>query len=157
MEAGASHDVLIFVSQAAPLEALQRLTQSLFSVVEADQVVIFDTLPHTTYLAGVRHEVPTVRRICTEAAREASAGLPPYLEAPVLVEQLSAAVLQYRQLRNQKAVAFLSLENALYLETPTIIAFEPCLKHYTTHPPSQTAYNALLKKVVSHRPNSLFT
>jgi hypothetical protein len=151
-----SHEVLIFISQAAPVEALQRLTKELFSVVVTESIVIFDTLPCSTYLAGVRHQVPSVRRICTSVAREDNAALPAYLEAPVIVDRLAAAVLQYAQLRNMKAVAYISLEDDLYLETATIIAFEPCLKHHTVHPPSNTSYSALLKKVVSHRPNTLF-
>ena len=154
--ASSVHDTLIFVSQVSTPESLSRLANRLFEVVEADNIVVFDTIPSTTYLAGVRHEIPAVRRICSSLAHSDDPKLPPFLESPVLIEGVTAAVIQYAQVHNLKAVAYISLEDLLYLETPTIVAWESCLKHHTTHPPSSTPYSTLLKKVVTHRPNSLF-
>lgn len=147
---------LIFVSQISTPESLNLISKALFNIVDAESTIIFDTLPSSTYLAGVRHAVPTIRRICSSDALSDDKALPPFLESPVLIEGLTAAIIQYAQYHKKKAVAYISLEDILYLEPPTIIAWEPCLKFHVSHPASSTAYATLLKKVVTHRPNSLF-
>jgi hypothetical protein len=149
-------EVLIFISQVSTPESLNRLANALYSVVEAEETIIFDTIPSTSYLAGERFPVPTVRRLCTSSAHSSTTDLPPFLESPVLIEGVTAAIVQHCQLRKQKAIVYISLEDNMFLESPTIIAWESCLKHHIPIPTSSTSYNTLLKKVVSHRPNSLF-
>jgi len=156
--ASEGEDVLILVSQASTPESLNRLVNCLYSIVTGvETTVIFDTIPSSTYLAGERQSVPCVRLLATASANTQLSGLPRFLEAPVLIEGVTAAILQYCQLRKKAAYAYISLEDDLYLEAPTIIAWEPFLKLHVAHPTSSTPYNALLKMVVTHRPNSLFT
>lgn len=155
--ANGEEEVLVFVSQVSTPESLNRLVKCLYDVVsEVETTIVFDTIPSSTYLAGTRFSVPTVRLLATRSANTQLSGLPHFLEAPVLIEGVTAGVIQYCQLRKKAAYAYISLEDDLYLEAPTIIAWEPYLKLHVTHPTSSTSYNALLKKVVTHRPNSLF-
>lgn len=154
-DSNGSVEALIFVSQASSFEGLPRLVKSLFSAVSADETFIFDTLPASTYLAGVRQPVPTLRALKTSHASNAPQS--PFLESPALVEDFTAAVLQYCQVHSLAATAYISLEDDLYLESATVKAFVPIVKSITTTDSSKAVdIESLLKKVVSRRPNPLF-
>lgn len=73
---------LIFVSQFSTPESLNLISKALFNIVDAENTIIFDTIPSSTYLAGVRLSVPAIRRICSSAAHSDDSTLPPFLESP---------------------------------------------------------------------------
>lgn len=154
-DANGSSEVLVFISQASTFESLPRLMRSLFSTVVADETFIFDTLPASTYLAGVRQSVPTVRCLNSSAASHTPQA--PFLESPALVEGTTAAALQYCHIHSLAATAYISLEDDLYLESVTVKALIPILKSITSIDTSKIVdIESLLKKVVTRRPNPLF-
>eukprot|EP01125_Pyxidicula_operculata_P004694 TRINITY_DN1759_c0_g1_i2.p2 TRINITY_DN1759_c0_g1~~TRINITY_DN1759_c0_g1_i2.p2 ORF type:complete len:129 (-),score=24.13 TRINITY_DN1759_c0_g1_i2:8-394(-) len=84
----------------------------------------------------------------------------PYLECPILIQDLAASIITHCQLNNIMSTAFLSVEDHRILGVSTVTAWEDIIPIITgTSPPSSShliEYNNILKTCLLRKPNSMF-
>eukprot|EP00029_Vermamoeba_vermiformis_P006442 TRINITY_DN2529_c0_g1_i1.p1 TRINITY_DN2529_c0_g1~~TRINITY_DN2529_c0_g1_i1.p1 ORF type:complete len:271 (-),score=51.32 TRINITY_DN2529_c0_g1_i1:29-841(-) len=139
-------------------------TSALFEHVTATNVYVFDTMLDSRYRdkSGRRPLPPYVRKLETDARRALNADKMitddcPYYETPNMVEELSAAIITYCQLRSIPAALYLSLEEGSSLRAETLKAFEHIVDVLLSTDLSEILaksprnYTALLKTVRSNK------
>eukprot|EP00026_Physarum_polycephalum_P015007 Phypoly_transcript_15584.p1 GENE.Phypoly_transcript_15584~~Phypoly_transcript_15584.p1 ORF type:complete len:250 (+),score=21.16 Phypoly_transcript_15584:144-893(+) len=110
--------------------------KTLFSAIIPQQVFVFDALLSSFYRAPNRPSPPLLRKLQTSSFKHSYDV--PFLESPNMVEKISAAVLSYCEVRQIPAVAFVSLQDTLFVTSTTIGAFEKILRAapFSISPPS---------------------
>lgn len=125
-----------------------------------NSVYIFDTLFPVNIISSQHVTIPSLFKLETEKSRQdKSPSDIKYLEPPTLVEGASAAILSYRQVRGLHGNLFVSVEDPILLEIPTLLAFENALSFALNKEVSLSPieYESTLKKLNTRHLNPLFT
>jgi len=155
--------VLVICNYQVSAERAFDWNNSLFQHLQAERVLVFDSLLDSKYIPNEAFEVrpPFLRQLVTRIQRkhqESQNKEPcPYLEAPNLIEKVPAAIIQYCERRNLDASVFLSWEDSRLLEVATLEAFETILHYYGVNsqvPSSASKYKQLVERI--GRSNPLF-
>jgi len=109
--------------------------KTLFAAIIPQQVYVFDAILSSFYRVPNPASPPLLRKLQTSSFKHPNDV--PFLESPNMVEKISAAILSYCEVRQVPAIAFVSLQDTLFVTSTTLGAFEKVLREapFSLSPP----------------------
>jgi len=166
---------LVLCQLNVPLSCLYKFVKVLFAKITPATVLILDTIKSSTIrqvLPSSEISLPLVRLLRSDKVTETLSTICPYLESPLIIEKLTAALMTHCQIYKIPAISLLSLEEQTVIGPATLYGFEeilhrisqnslPSLKEFTTfgkrvHTNKGGIYTSLLLSIKSNKHSTLF-